>query len=94
MDVGLNGGWMTICALAIMLQTSFIVIMVALSASYVHEEVKNEKKGVAIISNKNQTVKKHARRRHYFYSYLEQCCNLLMILSRLADYFFLGHEWF
>lgn len=38
-DMGLNGGWMTVCALIILLQTSCIVIIVALSASYVHEEV-------------------------------------------------------
>lgn len=38
-DMGLNGGWMTVCALVILLQTSCIVIIVALSASYVHEEV-------------------------------------------------------
>ena len=38
-DMGLNGGWMTVCALIILLQTSVILIMVALSASSVHEEV-------------------------------------------------------
>lgn len=38
--MGLNGGWMTICALVITLQTTIIVIMVALTASNVHEEVK------------------------------------------------------
>ena len=37
--LGFNGGWTTVCALAILLQTLLIVIMVALSASSVHEEV-------------------------------------------------------
>lgn len=37
--LGFNGGWTTVCALAILLQTLIIVIMVALSASSVHEEV-------------------------------------------------------
>ena len=40
-NVGFNGGWMTICALVITLQTTLIVILVALTGSYVHEEVKN-----------------------------------------------------
>jgi hypothetical protein len=38
-EMGLSGGWMTICAFGILLQTMSIVILVALSASYVHEEV-------------------------------------------------------
>ena len=37
--MGLSGGWMTICAFGILLQTMCIVILVALTASYVHEEV-------------------------------------------------------
>ena len=37
--MGFNGGWTTVCALAILLQTLIIVIMVGLSGSSVYEEV-------------------------------------------------------
>ena len=38
--LGLTGGWMTACAGLIMVQTAAVVMVVALAASYVHEEVR------------------------------------------------------
>ena len=39
-EMGFSGGWISVCALAILVQTTSIVIIVALSASHVHEEVR------------------------------------------------------